>query len=382
MNLDFGEKERELRREIRGFLHKELPEHWLGIFYEGNLADSLRVTEEMGRKGWLTRHWPTEYGGVAASLWEQVVVQEELWSHHEPRGGQYMGVNWIGSSIMGFGTKKQKEEFLPAIARGQVQWAQLFSEPDAGSDLASLRTSARLDGDLFIVNGEKVWTSYANYAKFGFLLARTEPGTSGREGLSVFLIDMDSEGIEVREIPSMLGWHRLHSVSFRSVRVPKERLLGQVNHGWNVAMTALSTERTGNARYARTTRILRFVERCEGAQEPAIQCEISGLLSFGRMAELMNYRVVALREKNKPVAWEGSAARLYSVLYEMAAASLIERVLGPLSIVGGEDVYAPFGGEIEAFVVRDAPMSGVGSGTYEVQVAIVAERGLGLPRSR
>lgn len=382
MDTNFKESEHQLRKEVRDFIHEQLPEHWAGIYYVGNTKDSFRVTEEMGRRRWLTRAWPKEYGGAEASIWEQIVMQEELWSHHEPRAGQYMGVNWIGPALMRFGTPLQQKTLLPEIAGGTCQWAQLFSETGAGTDLAALQTTAVREGDEFVINGEKVWTSYADIARRGFLLARSQPGSKRRNGLSVLLLDMNTPGIEVREIPSVLGYHRLHQVRFDNVRVPASGLLGQENEGWRVAMTALSFERTGNARYARSTRMLGFVERLPEAKEEPIQERIAEALAFGYVAERMNYMVGSMKERNEIPTWQGSGARICSVLHEQEVADIAERVLGSQAHVAYDDENATYKGELEAFVVRDSPMCTIGAGSYEIQQSVVAEFGLDLPRSR
>ncbi|WP_181779848.1 acyl-CoA dehydrogenase family protein, partial [Pseudonocardia pini] len=289
----YGPDEEEFRAELRAFLEERLPDRWVGIFHgpPEHLDASFAITAEMAERGWLTQTWPKEYGGREASIWRQMVLQEETWAYYEPRGGQYMGVNWIGPSLIRFGTEAQRATFLPRLAAGTVQWAQMFSEPDAGSDLANLRTRAEFKGDRFVVNGEKIWTSYGDYAEHGFLVCRTDPGSRRHAGLSVLLIDLDTPGIEVRPIRTPLGKHKLNSVSFTDVEIPADRLLGERDDGWSVAMTALSFERTGVARYARVSRFLGQLERLPGAEEPDVADDIAAALAAARAAELMNYGV-------------------------------------------------------------------------------------------
>lgn len=383
MDLDFSDADDRFRAEVRAFLAERLPARWVGIFHgDDAIAESNRVTAELAERGWLTQAWPAEYGGHDASVWRQTVLQEELWAHHEPRGGQYMGVNWIGPSIIRFGTEAQRQELLPEIAEGRAQWAQLFSEPDAGSDLAAISTWARGEGDRLVVNGEKIWTSYANYATRGFLVARTEPSSTGKRGLSVLLIDMETPGIEVREIGTPLGRHKLNSVVFRDVEVPAAALLGELHDGWRVAMTALAFERSGSARYARSTRIIGYLRdlRDDGADSPAAAERMAEALAFGRAAELMNYSVVAIKERGEVPTWEASAARTYNALYEREVAALADWLLGEEALVGVDDPEAPAGGEIEEFI-RGSVTPTVSAGTYEIQLGIIATRGLGLARS-
>ena len=187
-----------------------------------------------------------------------------MWAHHEPRGAQYMGVNWVGPTIMRHGTPAQQAQHLPAIARGEVIWCQGFSEPNAGSDLASLRTAARPDGDGWLVSGQKIWTSYATMAQWCFLLARTSRGEKKQQGLTIFLVPMSAPGIEVRPIPCMIGPHHLNEVFFDDVRVTEADVLGEVDQGWQVVQEVLAFERVGIARYARCERLLRG--RAHGAR--------------------------------------------------------------------------------------------------------------------
>jgi alkylation response protein AidB-like acyl-CoA dehydrogenase len=382
VNFEFDAADEALRAEVRAYLHDRLPEDWVGIFREGDASDlAFELTREMAQRGWLTAHWPPEYGGQGASVWFQTVLQQELWAHHEPRGGQYMGLNWVGPALMRFGTEEQKRYFLPRIAAGDLQWAQLFSEPGAGSDLASLSTSAVLDGDQFIVNGSKIWISYADIAAYGFLVCRSLPGSRRRDGMSVLLVDMATPGIEVRRIRTPLGPHKIHEVFFDDVVVPKSALLGPLHEGWEVATTALSFERSGAARYARTTRMLGFLEREPALQEGAGEEVLARALAFGRATELVNYSLVELKESGRVPTWEASTARVYNSLYENEVAAIAQRAIGALAIVSVEDEHAAERGEIEAFV-RAAPTAKVTAGTYEIQMGIVAQRGLGLERSR
>jgi alkylation response protein AidB-like acyl-CoA dehydrogenase len=323
-----------------------------------------------------------EFGGRAASVWDQAVVQEELFARHEPRGGQYMGVNWIGPTLMRFGRPDQHRELLPEISSGTVQWAQLFSEPDAGSDLAGLRTRITRDGEGYVVNGEKIWTSYANAATRGFLLGRGDSGATRTKGLSVLLIDMDAPGITVREIPSVVGDHRFHSVSFQDVRVPFDRLLGAEGQGWEVAMWALPFERAGNARYARTTRILGLYERWLRDREDRAPDSLVDSWVMGRTAELLNYASLHVVARGGTPSWEASAAFAFNARYETFVAALWESSAGFLTAVGSADEHALFGGEVESFAMCQAPTVKIQAGSYQVQLSIIAQAALGLQRSR
>ena len=192
MNFDWDPSDAAFRTEIREFLAAELPPHWYGLIPGEEYASdfTLEFCRKLGERGLLTPHWPTAYGGRGASGWQFIILGEELWRVGEPRGSQYMNVNWIGPALMLAGSEEQKAYHLTRISRGDVLWCQGFSEPEAGTDLGGLTTSAVADGDEFVINGTKVWTSYAQKAEFCFLLARTEPGSSGNDGISVFLVGM------------------------------------------------------------------------------------------------------------------------------------------------------------------------------------------------
>jgi alkylation response protein AidB-like acyl-CoA dehydrogenase len=383
-SLDFSPAEDELRHNIRAFLAEHLPSDWVGIWHQPGAVEVSRVvTKKLAAKGWLTQHWPVEYGGAGGTAWEQAVIQEELFARHEPRGGQYMGVNWIGPAIIRFGTEEQRAKYLPEIARGDVQWAQLFSEPGAGSDLAAVSTKAVLHEDGgFVVTGEKIWTSYANIADRGFMLARTDSSDDRHRGLSILMFDMNLPGITVREIPSSVGKHRFHSVHFADVYVPADSLLGPLHEGWSVAMASLPLERVGNARYARTTRMLRLLEGFLDDTNLTATDRLLDILALGRMAELLNHAVVDMKERDESPGWEASAAFACNASYEKEAASLIEDCTGFECTISVEDPRALCHGELESFVVRQAPTVTIQAGTYQVQLTLIARDGLSLPRGR
>ena len=383
-DFDFDESDEQFRGELREFLVGHLPESWLSVFSDAAArATSDGVTRALSEHGYLIQHWPPEYGGRGASIWRQAVAQEELWAHGEPRGGQYMNVNWIGPAIIHFGTDQQKAELLPEISAGAVTWAQLFSEPGAGSDLAAIATRAECtpSGE-FVLNGQKVWTSYAAFATRGFLLARTDPNSRRRDGLSVLLIDMSTPGIEVKPIDTSIGHERFCEVFFRDAVVPASALLGELDAGWDVAMTALSFERSGTARYARSTRVLGHLEQIADDEDVAALEELSDLLAQGRAAELMNYAVVALKEAGKVPTWESSAARVQNVDYEQRVAAFAERVLGSSVRLTADAAATRAEAEVASFAVTMAPTASIAAGTYEIQLGLIATRGLGLERAR
>src|SRR5437879_1507739 len=211
MEFGWSDEDEAFRDELRGVLAEMLPTDWLEREADPSetehVARSRGYAKQLADRGWLVPHWPREYGGDEAGPWRMTVLAEELWAHGEPRGPQYMNVNWIGPTIMAYGTDAQKRSHLPRIAAGDVIWCQGFSEPDAGSDLAALSTRAVRDGDVYVVNGQKIWTSFAHMARFGILIARTDPDVAKHQGISYLVCPMHAPGIEVRPIVEMTGAH-------------------------------------------------------------------------------------------------------------------------------------------------------------------------------
>ena len=253
MNFDWSADEQALRARLQDFIGEQVRDDWTHEDREmptPAVRDEVRGhTRELAARDLLMPQWPQEYGGKDASMWEQTVISEALWGAGEPRGPAYMAVNWIGPALMLAGTEEQKDSLLAGISSGEALWCQGFSEPDAGTDLGAMRTRARREGDSFVINGQKIWTSYAHAADYCFLLARSHPTAPTSEAISIFLVPMDTPGIEVREIPTMGFRHMLHEVFFTDVVVPSSALLGDENGGWSLIRTILANERIGVARH-------------------------------------------------------------------------------------------------------------------------------------
>lgn len=385
-DFDFSSEQEQFRGELRAFLHERLPDDWQGIFVEGDEGWqlSVEICRELGQRGWLTISWPEEYGGRDASIWLQAILQEEYWAHNEPRGPQYMNVNWLGPALIHFGTDEQKRHFLPKLAAGEMMWAQGFSEPGAGSDLAALQCAAvpHSDGfvDGFVVTGQKIWISYGDIADYCFLLCRTDPSSRRKQGLSVLLVDLASPGIERRPIASTLGYHRINELFFDEVFVPRSALLGPQNDGWNVANTALAFERSGSARYARSARTLGLIESRHGGEWDDTRWEqYASLLAFGRATELVNYQVISSKDAGAVPRVEASAARIHNSLLEQALSDFAEQTTGLDFILYGSDDRAVDNGEIES-MWRNAFAATVTAGSYEIQSGIIASA-LGMDRN-
>jgi len=375
MDFDLGDEAAALRARLRALIAANIAEDYLGAFTSdpADLDVAQRFCKTLADAGLLTIAWPTEYGGGGGSMWDQTVVREEMWAHHEPRGAQYMGLNWVGPAIMGFGTDAQKALHLSAIAAGEVIWCQGFSEPEAGSDLASLRTRAVEDGDGWRITGQKIWTSYAGMAQWCVLAARVGPGER-HEGITMFLVPMDAPGITVRPIRSMLGPHHLNEVFFDDVPAGPDAVLGGVGEGWAVIRRALAHERVGIARYARCERLLSALGRelaPHWDELPAsLHAQWARALVQVRVARLLAYRTVHAQATGEFPDVLASAARIAVTQCDQSVAEVLFQALEGESLEAGP--RAPLHGAVEDHW-RYAQAATVASGTIEVQRMIVSK---------
>jgi len=369
MEFGWSDEEAALRQEVQAFLAERLPEDW-DLHTPGEDPSSpftRAMAADIAQRGWHTAHWPEAYGGRDASPWAFIIVAEELWAVGEPRGSQYMNTSWIGPAIMAAGTEEQRRQHLGPIARGEVHWCQGFSEPEAGSDLASLRTRAVRDGDHYVVNGEKIWTSYARQADFCFLLVRTDPASQGSSGISVLLVPMDLPGITVEVVPTMLEIHVVHRIRFEDVRVPVSCLLGREHDGWGLIREALAHERVGAPRFARGSYVLDRLAAWAGERglldEPAVAARFGRARAACHAARLLTYRVMDDRAKGRPDTPSPYVARVAIVRAERAVAELGMDLLGRQGLRRRSRADAH---------VRTAMIAGLGGGSYEVQLNLIA----------
>src|SRR6266568_2541815 len=352
-----GEAQAALRAELRQLVAQHVPPDFLGAFTDdpADLAVAQRFCRVLAERGLLCAAWPERFGGHDASPWEQTVVREEMWAHHEPRGAQYMGVNWVGPVIMRHGTPEQQRRHLPPIARGEVIWCQGFSEPGAGSDLASLRTAARRDGDGWTVTGQKIWTSYATLAQWCFLLA------------------LSAAGIEVRPIRAMIGPHHLNEVFFDGLRVTEGNVLGQVDQGWRLVQEVLAYERVGIARYARCELLLQAAPAVLGDRWDALPAELGGrwarALTQCRRARLLAYRVVALHSAGKVTPNDSAAYRIAVTRLDQDSAEVLMEIVA--HVPGAGERVRRFRLEVEDHW-RYSQASTVASGSSEIQRMLLA----------
>ena len=381
MDYRFSEELQQLRQQLRDRIVAAFPDGFPTIFnYEAEpLEASHEFCRRLGDDSLMAIAWPKEYGGHDASLWAQMVVAEEMWAHNEPRGGQYYGPNWIGPTIMAYGTEEQKDKHLPTIAAGHGLWAQGYSEPDAGSDLASLQLHAeRVDGG-WELSGQKIWTSYAGYAEWIILLARTGSGPTKHAGITVFLLPMDREGIEVRPIKEVTGHHDFNEVFFDCAFAADDEVLGDVHEGWEIARASLQFERVGNPRWARVERLLTearevMTDRHDEPEPEQIDEWVRASIGC-RVSRVLHYRSVAERERGVSSPLSSSVFRAYGTLNDQSTTTAVINCLGPTGWLGhGEDGVA-MGGEAQ-HEWRLGMTATVAAGTYEVNQMVIAKEAL------
>ena len=377
MEFGWSEEETRFRLDLRAFIQAELEQSVTDLVpgEDPYSQTSIDFCGKLAARGWLVPHWPVEYGGSGASPWMFAILSEELWAAGEPRGSQYMNVNWIGPAIIKAGSEEQKRQHLARIASGDVLWCQGFSEIDAGSDLASMQTFAVQDGDGYVIEGEKVWTSYASRAEFCFLLARTSPAESSQSSISIFLVPMNTPGVTVEVIPTMLDVHVIHRLTFEKVRVPAAFRLGEENAGWNIVRDALSDERVGTPRFARAEvvldRVLAQACRSGAAPDAGVWRRAAEARAACNAARLLSYKVRQSRARGHAAGPEAYLGRVAIVRAERAVCEVVVDLAGEESLVSGSIADGEF---------RTSMIAGLGGGSYEMQLNLVSRLWLKLPK--
>jgi alkylation response protein AidB-like acyl-CoA dehydrogenase len=367
------------RAELREWLGRELTPEVAAAGGrapdEGDLDVLRHWNARLADAGWAAPAWPAEHGGRGADIDEQLAYLEEMSAASAPGPLNVIGVSNIAPAIMAYGTDGQRERFLRPMLRGDEIWSQGMSEPDAGSDLASLRTSAVADGDVFVVNGQKTWNSLGQIADWCQLYVRTDPDVPKHKGISCLLVDLRSPGIDIRPVRTITGEQPFSELFFADVRVPRDALLGPLHQGWQVAMTTLSFERAGVARlHLGLSRKLEHLLSEPGAaislQDPRIRDRVAGVYADIACMRWMCNRSLAQMRNGQPTGPDGSLAKLAWGRVEQRLAELAVDMLGT---AGGID--GPW-----AYNLAAARQTTIAGGTTEINLNIIAEMGLGLPR--
>jgi alkylation response protein AidB-like acyl-CoA dehydrogenase len=390
MDLSFTPEQEQFRHRLRAWLGKNVPA--TSPVFE-SYAEQVAFLTEWQRTvhsgGWCGLSWPKEYGGVGAGVVEQAIYNEELARAQAPELINKVGINNVGPTLMMHGSEEQRLRFLPKILSAEEIWCQLFSEPGAGSDLAGLSTKAVHDGDGYRLTGQKVWTSYAEFSRFAICLARTDPSAAKHKGITYFIVDMKSPGIEIRPLRQITGDAEFNEVFLDSVYVPKEYVIGGENRGWSVAMDTLAHERGTNYLFKEQVNnkiaVERLLERLRAEAHvgdpvhPAlrqkvidayIRVEIMRLHNLDTLTRLARGREVGAETSLKKEFW----TRLAQDLHEVAIAAQ-----GPASQLMPGDPHAIDRGHWQRWFLYSRSWS-ISGGTSEVQLNIIATRLLGLPR--
>ena len=396
MDFNYSPGEERFRLEARTWIRANLPPGWGRTTHESHDEHErymfrLEWEKKLFAGGWAGLAWPREYGGRGATLVEQAILAEELASAGAPEGLNIIGRNLTAPTLIHHGTEAQRQRFLPKILSCEEVWCQGFSEPNAGSDLASVRTTAVRDGDEFVVNGQKTWTSFAQYSQWCFMLVRTDAAAPKHKGISFLLVDMHTPGITVRPLRQISGESEFNETFFDNVRVPVGNLVGRLNEGWTIAMTTLAHERgpedalARQIRFKRDLGVLLDVARTQrrgnsaAADDSALRQKLATSVIEIELMRLNCLRSFSKMIQGKPLGPESSFQKLYwSHVAQRMYETALETV-GPAAPLAAGDAAVPADGLFQTGFLQSRAFT-IYSGTSEIQRNIIAERVLGLPK--
>ena len=392
MDFSDGPDEASFRKEVAAFIDAEAPKPKPGESAIEAMAANWQANQawfkKLGAKGWIAPAWPKEYGGASMTTMQQFVFNEEMALRKAPRPmHMIIGLGMAGPTIIVHGTDDQKKKYLPGMLAGDDIWCQGYSEPGAGSDLASLQTRAVRDGDDYIVNGQKIWTTLAHMAQYMILLTRTDPDAPKHRGITYFILDMKSPGVEVRPLYNLGNSHEFNEVFFDNVRISKDNVIGEENRGWYGAVTTLDFERSS---IGSATGMKQHVEELfEYAKahaddptstlktNPMLRYELADRMIETEVARMLSYRVASMQNRGLIPNYEASSLKLFSTELNQRIAKTAVHILGLYGQLGGDT--APNRGRWLSNFLRSAAFT-IEGGTSEIQRNIIAQRGLSLPR--
>ena len=385
------------RTEVRDFLKSDFEPRRAKISEEVREARGIEPdtpgTQEwlkrLAQQGWIAPAWPKEYGGGGLSVLQQFIYNQEMAEARAPRADG-ITTGFVGPTIITLGTDEQKAQHLPPILSSEASWCQGYSEPGSGSDLASVQTRAVKDGDDYVINGQKIWTSRAHLADWMIMLARTDPDAPKHKGITYFIVDMHAPGVEVRPLVNMASTHEFNEVFFEDVRVPSSNVIGEVNRGWYGAVTTLDFERSsiGSAVGMRQSveEVISFAKENTGngvsslGRDSATRNALAERYIEVQTATLISYRIISMQSRGLIPNYEASMAKLYAMELNQRIAATGMKVLGLYGQMARGEAMAPKRGRFEYNYLRSVANT-IEGGTSEIQRNIIATRGLGLPRN-
>ncbi len=387
MDFSYTPQEQEFRRELRDWLSSNVPRGPLPNDLDAEAEYLTTWQRRLFDAGWAAVHWPREYGGRGASLTEQAIFQQEMSRARAPQMMNRVGINLVGPTLIAHGTEEQRRRYLPKILSCEEIWCQLYSEPGSGSDLASLRTRADADGDTFRINGQKVWTSYAQFASFGILLARTDQKAPVHRGISCLIVDMKSAGITIRPLRQITGSAEFSETFFDATPVARENLIGEANAGWKVASTTLAHERGTSFPFKEQVLHKIYVDELGdtlrkrgGAGEPTLRQRYAARFIDVEIMRLHNCRMMTRLAKGELPGPESSVVKLFWADLTKHVGELALEALGPAAQLMAGSAHAVDEGRWQQRMLWSRCGS-IAGGTSEIQRNIIAQRMLGLPRS-
>ena len=382
MQFRFTPEQQAFRDGVRAFLGETLtPEFWAYHQQHRLPGWSPEFSRAVAERGWLAVSWPKEFGGLGLGAIQQSIYMEEMAYAGAPQEHHRRAIQQVGPSIMLFGSDEQKAEWLPKIASADISIAMGLSEPNAGSDLANVETTARRDGDDYILNGVKRYTSGAHYSDYLWCVARTDPDAPKHRGISMIIVPLSDPGVEVRPLPDLHGDHHFNYVYLNDVRVPVANRIGEENRGWYVNAQTMDYERSGGAHIGSTRRVidsaLQWIrDRPEVAVRTADRHALAELATVSNVAWLLGYRVAWMRERGLFPNHEASMVKILTTTVRQAVPNVMLRIMGLAGLldlpVESPDAWGPD--------YLDSASASVGQGTTEIQRNVIATRGLGLPR--
>ncbi len=388
MDFRFSEQQQKLRQEVRDFLEGEIKQGlWQPSCDAWIMGHDLAFTKRVAAKGWIGLTWPKEYGGQGRSFVDRLIVTEEMLRYGAPAACHWFADRQIGGAIVHSGTDEQKTELLPLILKGEAYVGLGMSEPEAGSDLASLKTRAVEDGDDYIIDGQKVWTSGGSHMNWIYLVARTDPTVAKHRGISEFIVNATLPGITVRPIEDITGGVHFNEVFFDSVRVPKRYLIGEKNQGWKQVLNQLDYERSGMERlmanYPLFEALIQYTRetRRNGkplSEDPVIRAKLAQLRIELEIGRLHMYRVALVMDEGRAPNWESSMSKAYSTAFEQRLASTAIEILGLYGQLSPASKWVPMQGMAYHSYLSSKGYS-LQAGTSEVLKNILALRKLELP---